>query len=531
MMCASESIRLIEALQQPAVYGHPAQGIELLQTHISWVLLAGDFAYKIKKPVDLSFADFSTLQKRERFCHEELRLNRRLAPKLYLDVVPITGMPESPQLNGAGRPIEFAVKMKRFPQHVLLNHVIERGELLPEHIDRLARQVAGFHSQCPIADANTHFGDLKAIRQPVDENFQRLLCSVKDHHWHERIKRLNEWSRRELDQRRHDFIRRKRNGSIRECHGDMHLGNMILDGNEVVIFDCIEFNESFRWIDVISEIAFLVMDLEDRGRPDLAHRFLNGYLEWTGDYEGLVVLPFYLSYRALVRAKVDEIRFEQDDLNAAERNHLIDDLHGYLEQAQRYTMMPPPMLIITHGVSGSGKTSGTQPLLEELGAIRIRSDVERKRLLGLDPLRRTDLRIDNAYSDEINQQTYNRLAQLATAIIRAGFPVIVDATFLRRSDRDQFRNLSEELKVPVVIVSFQAGQKELRRRVLARKTQGHDASEAGLDVLERQIRVQEPLQNDELAAAIVVDDNAFSTAKLLREAIEQFRGDPRFVAH
>ena len=164
-MRMSQSTRLIEALQRPAVYDHPAHDIELLQTHISWVLLAGDFAYKIKKPVDLSFADFSTLQKREHFCHEELRLNRRLAPELYLDVVPITGTPESPQLGGTGRPIEFAVKMKRFPQEVLLNRVIARGELLPEQLDRLARQVASFHSQCPIADANTRFGELETIRQ------------------------------------------------------------------------------------------------------------------------------------------------------------------------------------------------------------------------------------------------------------------------------------------------------------------------------------------------------------------------------
>ena len=304
----------------------------------------------------------------------------------------------------------------------------------------------------------------------------------------------------------------------------MHLGNMILnDGDEVVIFDCIEFNESFRWIDVISEVAFLVMDLEDRGYPKLAHRFLNAYLEWTGDYGGLVVLPFYLTYRALVRAKVDEIRCEQDDMNAAERKCLVDDLHGYLEQARRFTMMPPPMLIITHGVSGSGKTTGTQPLVEELGAIRIRSDVERKRLFGLDPHSRIDSQIDNAYSDRTNQRTYDRLAKLATTIIRAGFPVIVDATFLRRSDRDQFRHLSEELNVPFVVVSFQASQEELRRRVLARETQGNDVSEAGLDVLEHQLRVKEPLQGDESAAAIVVETDAARTAKPLLAAIERFR--------
>ena len=545
-MFKDNSATMIEALQLAAAYDHAAPDIVLLQTHISWVLLAGDYAYKIKKPVDLSFVDFSTLERREQFCHAELRLNRRLAPELYLEVVCISGTPDSPRVNGSGEPMEFAIKMQRFPQDALLNRVIDLGKLLPAHIDHVARKVAEFHARCPTADDETRFGDLEAIWQPVEENFQQLLSglekgafpvwqsgldgnshkegTVPSPQWRERILCLQEWSRCEFDQRQHDFISRKRNGSIRECHGDMHLGNMILKGDQVIVFDCIEFNDNFRWIDVISEIAFLTMDLEDRSRPDLAHRFLNAYLEWTGDYEGLVVIPFYLAYRCLVRAKVDEIRFEQDDLTIAERKRIADDWHGYLLQAGSYTQMPSPMMIIT--LSGSGKTTGTQPLVESLGAIRIRSDVERKRLLGINPVGRTDTISDDAYSAEMNQRTYRRLAELATAIVRAGFSVVVDATFLKRSSRDDFRILSKQLNVPFALVSFETSQEQLRQRILERETRGLDASEANLDVLDYQLRVREPLQRDESEAAVVVEANVAGPVDPLLEQFERLRHDP-----
>jgi hypothetical protein len=231
-----------------------------------------------------------------------------------------------------------------------------------------------------------------------------------------------------------DFTTRKLTGYIRECHGDMHLGNMVLVDDRVVIFDGIEFNDAFRWIDVASDVAFLIMDLEDRGRPDFAHRFLNGYLEATGDYGMLRLLPFYLTYRALVRAKVAGIRLGQSSLSAEETAQAHEEFVSYLDLAERYTRPWRPRLFITHGVSGSGKTRHTQPLVEAIGAIRLRSDVERKRLFGLAPLEKSSgQRARDLYTAEATQRTYASLAQQAAGVLQAGFPVVVDATFLRRA--------------------------------------------------------------------------------------------------
>jgi aminoglycoside phosphotransferase family enzyme len=334
------------------------------------VILTGRFAYKIKKPVNLGFLDFSTLERRRKYCEEELRLNRRLAPSIYLDVVPITGSADAPRLGGAGEPIEFAVRMRQFPQDALLSRVLAEGRLLPQHVDRLAREVAEFHARTAVAPADSLFGMPEQIEQPVLENYSRLFDAQLDSDEHARIEKLRVWSCREFDRLRDKISARRRAGFVRECHGDMHLGNMILDGDDVMLFDCIEFNEHLRWIDVLSEVAFCAMDLEDRGRADFSHRFLNSYLEITGDYDGLVVLPFYLAYRALVRAKVARLRAGQPGVGADELRKLQAEVHGYLMLAELYTQPPRPFLVVTHGYSGSGKTTGTQSVIETLGVIR-----------------------------------------------------------------------------------------------------------------------------------------------------------------
>src|SRR5215510_10695625 len=403
--------RLIQALTDRAVYEHPTTEITVLQTHISWIVLTGPYAYKIKKPVNLGFVDFSTLAKRHFFCQEELRLNRRLAPQLYLDVVAISGSPERPRLHGQGTAIEYAVKMVQFAQETLLSHLIEAGQLQVAHIDSLAYAVSAFHASITTADSTSHFGTPEGVYQPVQENFQHLFDAIDDPLRQAHARELEAWCQRTFVARRSDFIARKRDGFVRECHGDMHLGNMILRDDAVVIFDCIEFNDTFRWIDVASDVAVLVMDLEDRGRPDLAHRFLNGYLEATGDYGLLVLLPFYLIYRAIVRAKVAGIRLGQSDLSQEEVQHVREAFGSYLDLAERYTRPSRPQLWITHGLSGSGKTFATQQLIEATGAIRLRSDIERKRLFGLAPLERSTGRSDlNLYAPDATQRTYAHLA-------------------------------------------------------------------------------------------------------------------------
>lgn len=490
---------LIAALQSPDAYPHPVDDVRLLETHISWVLLAGDYAYKLKKPVRLDFLDFSTLERRRHFCHEELRLNRRLAPDLYLDVVPIAGSPTDPRFGGDGPPLEYGVRMRRFPQERLLSTMIAAGMLRPEHIDLLAAEAAAFHAALPPALDEAPWGTPEIVEREARDNFDALDRSVRNPRLRSELEQLRRWTEEEFERRWTDFAARRRNGAVRECHGDMHLGNMVLQDGRVVIFDGIEFSEELRWIDVLSEAAFVVMDLEDRGRPDYARRFLNAYLERTGDYGGLPVLPFYLVYRALVRAKVAAIRAAQRS-GDNEQPSSDADTAGYIDLAVKMTRSRQPRLWITHGPSGSGKTTGSGRAVEVWGAVRVRSDVERKRLLQA-PLRTgSSASADpELYSAAATERTYARLADCAAGIVRAGFPAIVDATFLRTSDRRRFHKLAADLNVPFGILDFTADPACLRERVRARAAAAQDASDADEHVLERQLQTSEPLSPEERA--------------------------------
>jgi predicted kinase len=290
---------------------------------------------------------------------------------------------------------------------------------------------------------------------------------------------------------------RKARGCIRECHGDLHLRNLIWLDGEPVAFDGIEFNPNLRWIDVQSDIAFLYMDLIERGHPDWAQRVYNRYLERGGDYPGAAVLGFYATYRAMVRAKVAHIR-------ASQSNDAGDYAEGraYLELAQALGKPRHPILMITHGLSGSGKTTHSQALLETMRAIRVRSDVERKRLFGLAPEAKSAGEI---YTPEATKATFTRMRDLARDLLRAGWPVIADATFLARWQRDLFRDLARECGVAFRILDFTAPQNILEDRVAHRQTLGRDASEADLAVLRHQVSVQEPLAADESDQALTVD--------------------------
>ena len=504
-MTLSQDNPLIKALQNTSVYDHHVEKIELIETHISWVLLTGPYAYKIKKPVDLGFLDFSTLNKRRFYCQEELRLNRRLAAQLYLAVVPITGSPSQPSLNGLGKTLEYAVKMVQFDPEMQWDRLLMRQALPTADIEQLARMIALFHQTTASAPADNDYGTPTAVWQPVAENFDQLnpLLEASDSPLLESLLR---WFKERKKQLTPLFAARKTCGHIRECHGDLHLANIARYRDEPVVFDCLEFNERLRWIDVISDAAFLVMDLDNHGQTALAACFLNNYLHYSGDYEALPLLPFYLAYRAMVRAKVAAIRLQQQDRNSTAGKQAMAEYRHYLSLARQYTKKKPPALIITHGLSGSGKTSIAQLLYEKTGAIRIRSDVERKRLYGL-PLEGGYGKAAAAdlYSTDMNDTTYERLADLARCAITAGFTVIVDAAFLQRSRRADFHSLAVSLKVPFVILHCQAPVARLRQWILQRSHSGRDASDADIAVLEQQLKNQEPLSSAEQQHMISVD--------------------------
>lgn len=498
--------QLIKSLQNNALFNYPVPGFEVYETHISWVLLTGTYAYKIKKPVNFGFLDFSTLEKRRFYCEEEVRLNQRLAPQLYIGIVPITGEASSPQLNGDGPVIEYAVKMHQFDQSTQFDRLLSKDQLTTEHIDRVADILADFHHAGVIADNARHFGTPDAVMQPVAENFTQIhpLLSDKDEINH--LEHVKKWSEDTAERLAQTFQARKDQGFIRECHGDMHLANIALYHDEVVIFDCLEFNDNLRWIDVMSETAFLMMDLDEHGQHKLAFRFLNRYLQHTGDYDGLKVLRFYQVYRAMVRAKVSCLRLAQAGIKPEDKVSAQQQFHKYLTLADDYTRPSVTALMITHGLSGSGKTTITQPLLERAGAIRIRSDIERKRLHGLAAEQKSGSGIDNGmYSAAASAQTYQRLAQLAGDIIAAGYPVIVDAAFLKRDQRRLFQVITRKHNVPFVILDFQAPVELLRKWIIERAEDGHDASEADIPVLEHQLAAQEALAEEEQQFSLTID--------------------------
>jgi uncharacterized protein len=483
-----------------------ARNVRMVETHISWVLLAGNFAYKIKKAVNLGFLDFSTLESRHYYCEEEIRLNRRMAPALYLDVVAIGGSAEAPVLGGQPA-MEYAVRMRRFAVSQQLDRLVAGNKILPQHIDSLAATIASFHGNLPAAVASSPFGTAAAIHQAAQQNFEALQACLKDSADLAALSALRHASNIEYAARQNLFDQRRLHGFVRECHGDLHLANIVLLDAQPTPFDGIEFNPALRWIDVINEIAFTVMDLQHHQRADLASRFLNAWLEATGDYAGIPLLRFYIAYRAMVRAKVSAIRAAQEGISDQTMAEAWASCRGYLALATECFASKRAALIITHGLPGSGKTTFSRIALERLQAIRLRSDVERKRMYGLASLADSRERAGvDLYGADISQRTYARLHELASVMLTAGYRVIVDAAFLQQAERDRFKQLAHQLAVPFVIVSLYAGTDALRARITQRRHAANDASEADIAVLEKLQLIQQPLSLEERNRSVVFDN-------------------------
>jgi len=490
---------LITALLQPEAYDHPVEEVQLLETHISWILLTGTYAYKIKKPVDLGFVDFSTLERRRHFCQEELRLNRRLAPDLYLDLRTIHGPVQRAHLGGVGPPIELAVQMRQFRQRDLLPAVLRRGLPLASLlalVEDLAGRLAAFHAGAAIAPADSAFGTAARVRQPALANLAVLerFLGAQDR----RLPPLRQWCEAEALRLEPLFERRRQAGRVREGHGDLHLGNLVLHHDQIVVFDCLEFSPSLRWIDVSSDLAFLAMDLCRHRHSLLAASLLNHWLAANGDYGALVSWRWYLAYRALVRAKVTALRLEQQADAAEPQTRGRVDLAAYLHLAASVQRWRQPLILITHGVSGSGKSHWSRLLAQRLGWLHIRSDVERLRLFGRwgepcgPPLQ------GDPYAPEVSAMLYRqRLSDGCAAALEAGFSVICDATFLKRWQRLHFRSLAERLGVSLAILPCPCTPEQARRRINLRRRWGGDPSEADAAVLEAQLAGLEPLEADE----------------------------------
>jgi uncharacterized protein len=491
----AQQSRLVDALQASLQARWAPQAVTRHETHISWVLVTPERAYKLKKAIAPGFLDYSTLARRRHFCDEEVRLNRRLAPTLYLGVLPVGGSIDAPALGGSGTAIDHVVHMRAFAQESLWDHLARTGQIQAAWVDELAALIQRFHAAAPSALPESRFGSPQQVRAPMLDTLAALERLAHEPEDQQRLAELRRWEAISFARLAGVFARRRDEGRVRECHGDLHLRNIAQIDGHTTVFDGIEFSDDLRWIDTASEIAFLVMDLQAHGLPALANRFLDAWLQHGSDVDALHVLGYYTAYRALVRAKVAALRAAQPEADPAD----AAALHAGIAQAHADTRPRPRALMIAHGLAGSGKTTLTQSLLEATGAIRVRADVVRKRLAGLDLKAHTGSPPGaGLYTEAATAATYTRLCELAAQGLAAGRAIVIDATFLRQAQRAQASRVAAAAGVPFMILDVDADLATLRARIVRRRAEGRDASEADLAVLEAQCRQREPLTAQEL---------------------------------
>lgn len=475
---------LIQRMLQPDFYPHPVQSpVQLLQTHISYVFLTGDFAYKVKKPTQFGFLDFTTLEKRAYFCQEELRLNRRLSPELYRAVLPIYQGDDyslSPPAHCQAEIIDYALQMRQFPQEGLFSHLLQVGQLTSTHLRQLGQVVAQFHATAatnPEIQAN---GMPAALNAVDEDNYTLAQTFIGESQTWDQWQQARTFTQRFWHDHQALLYQRIAQGKIKECHGDLHLNNICLYKKQIQIFDCIEFCPEFRNIDVIYDVAFMVMDLDFHKRSDLANIFLNIYLEKTGDYEGALLLPAYLCMRAMIRGNVNSMtakNTEPSKTASSDQPHYWQRATDYFQLAARYTHPRQGQIVIMSGLSGSGKSTVARHLAPQLQAIHIRSDAVRKQLAGV-PLEQSGAEGSHIYNPAMTQKTYQRLADLGLSLANIGWTVILDAKYDQIALRSEVMTRADLAQIPVRLLYCTAPVDVLRSRLQNRQGDISDATAA-----------------------------------------------------
>ena len=496
----SESLpSLICQMLRPSFYPHwTEESIRLVQTHTAYVLLTGNYAYKVKKPVNYGFLNYSTLAARKHYVEEELRLNQRTAKELYLETTPIYCKGEIFSLVGDGDPVEYAVKMQQFPDGSLLSDLLEQQQLTPALMQTLAHDVAMFHRHTATSDRISTFGTVSQIRKAFDENYRQSQPYVGRGQTQQQLQETRAFSDQAFSHWKTRFQKRIQHHKIRECHGDLHLRNICYWQHRIFLFDCIEFNEAFRYVDTMYDVAFTVMDCDARGRSDLGNTFLNTYLEDTGDWEGLEVLPLYLSRQAYVRAKVTSFRL--DDITILDKHPQIQtQARAYYTLAWQYTQRQQGQLMLMSGLSGAGKSTIARQVAQQIGAIYIRSDAVRKHLAGIPLRQRGDASL---YTPAMTQKTYRHLRELGIHLANLGYRIILDAKYDRIATRQAVLGQANAHHIPVSILVCQAPFGVLRQRVQQRLG---DITDATAELLTHQQTTAEALTDDEKSLAIYLD--------------------------
>jgi uncharacterized protein len=522
---------LIRALLRPSAYTHPVRKVELVQTHISYVLLAGDYVYKIKKPVNFGFVDYSTLAKRRYYCHEEVRLNSRLCSDTYLGAVPIRENNGELSFEGRGRVVEYAVQMRRLPEERMLNRLLERGAVSDEMIRAVAKRLASFHEQAETSQAIARYGD-RAIRYAWRENLNQWSQYVGDTLTAEQDRILRSYGEAVFSHRAALLERRVAQLRIRECHSDLRTDAVCLtDG--VCIFDCVEFSRRLRLVDVARDVGFLAMDLEYRDHPKLAEAFVHHYVALSADEDLRDIITFYKCYNACVRAKVEGLLTAEPEVPLGKQRAARKAARRYFDLACRYANeLPPAMLVITCGLPGTGKSTLAQAVAQRTGFQVISSDIVRKAAAGLTPEEhRYEAFGKGIYSQEATEMTYASLFERARSLLLDGHSVIVDASFTRRSHRKAAARLAKETGAQLACVLLEAPLEAVRRRLSRRAASGRGPSDARWETYAGQkLRFQQPAEvPPERLIVIDAQRRAGSNAIKIRERLRQL--SPLSLSH
>ncbi len=470
---------ILAAMRQPDTYPHATTAFEYHETHLSWVFLAGNFAYKLKKPIAVGFVDFSTVERRAAACMEEVRLNRQLCPTLYLGVTDLVLRGPQLHLGGRGQPIEPVVKMRRLPSEQLLPALIERYAATASMIRRIANKLADFHTRTATGAGVDEWGTPAAIRANWLDNFEQTRSISTTLLPTAIVKTVRTFVEQFMDTQENLLHQRVATGRIRDCHGDLHAANVCIGARTITLFDRLEFDARYRCADVVAEVAFLAMDLAARGRADLAQILITTYQQASADAALTKLLPFYSSYRAWIRGKVAALRLAEPDLSAADRAAIHAEMRRYFTLAWAYAGgFTQPCLIMTIGLPASGKTRLATALASHLGLVQISSDLVRKELAGQRP---TDHQpSQELYSAAMGRRTYATMRRRAARYLRQGNAVILDATFGSVHERRAVAQLAARIGVPLIILYCQADDATLQSRLAARDDDPLTVSDARL---------------------------------------------------
>ena len=499
--------QLAGALRQPRAYPHTVAEVGFQQTQMSLLFFAGDYVYKVKKPVNLGYLDYSTLETRKRLCEQEVTLNRRLCGDTYVGVVPIVRMPEGLRVEGEGTPLEYAVKMRRLPADRMLDELLSRGDATEALVGAIARRVAVFHENAETNDDISTFGAIEAIKRNTDENFEQTLPRIGDTISQKNHDLIRSYTDAFLEDNRELFARRVVGGRIRDCHGDLHAAHVCMT-DPICIYDCIEFNDRFRYGDVASEVAFLAMDLDQHRRGDLSGAFANAYVEASGDSGAGQLMDFYKCYRAFVRGKVEGFKLGDPLIPNATKAAARKLARRYFLLAEGYAV-ERGTLVIMMGLAGSGKSSASREAAELLSGKLLSSDIMRKRLAGVGPDEQVYVPFGEAiYTAEWNERTYAAMMEAAEPVLASGGCAILDASFLREHQRQLAYELGGRTGARMLLVECDAPEDVLRERLVRRIEEGA-VSDGRPEILDGQLRVLEPARHRDGVVHTVINTNQY----------------------